>query len=78
MEIIELVSDDETQGDKVKRNSGSKICKSNCINFQCSSGMDMKSAPLFACAFYGVNAEKKKERKICKICFDAALDHQKV
>ncbi|XP_046146084.1 histone-lysine N-methyltransferase eggless [Osmia bicornis bicornis] len=77
MEIIELVSDDETQGDKVKRSSGSKICKSNCINFQCSSGMDMKSAPSFACAFYGVNVEKKKERKICKQCFDAALDHQK-
>ncbi|XP_003700184.1 SET domain bifurcated histone lysine methyltransferase eggless [Megachile rotundata] len=77
MEIIELVSDDETSEDKVKKNSGSKIYKSNCINFQCCSGVDMKSAPSFACAFYGVNTEKKKIRKICKKCFEAALDHQK-
>ncbi|XP_076233694.1 SET domain bifurcated histone lysine methyltransferase eggless [Calliopsis andreniformis] len=77
MEVIELVSDDDASEDNMKENKSPKSCNSNCINFQCSSGMDMKSAPLFACAFYGVNTEKKKERMICKMCFNAALDHQK-
>ena len=78
MEIIELVSDDEVSKDNTKRNRSSKIGNTNCINFQCSSGVDMKLAPSFACAFYGVNTEKKKERMICTKCFNAALEHQKV
>ncbi|OAD54674.1 Histone-lysine N-methyltransferase eggless [Eufriesea mexicana] len=77
MEVIELVSDDEISEDNTKGNKSSKICNTNCINFQCSSGVDMKLAPSFACAFYGVNTEKKKERMICRKCFNAALEHQK-
>lgn len=78
MEVIELVSDDEASEDNMKENKSPKICNSNCINFQCSSGVDMRSAPSFACGFYGVNTEKKKKRMICRKCFNAALDHQKV
>lgn len=79
MEVIELVSDDEALEDNTKKeNRTSKICNTNCINFQCSSGFDMKLAPSFACAFYGVNTEKKKMRMICRQCFNAALEHQKV
>lgn len=79
MEVIELVSDDEAlEGNTKKENRSSKICNTNCINFQCSSGFNMKLAPSFACAFYGVNTEKKKMRMICKQCFNAALEHQKV
>lgn len=79
MEVIELVSDDEALEDNTKKESRtSKICNTNCINFQCSSGFDMKLAPSFACAFYGVNTEKKKMRMICRQCFNAALEHQKV
>ncbi|XP_017794923.1 PREDICTED: histone-lysine N-methyltransferase SETDB1 [Habropoda laboriosa] len=77
MEVINLGSDDEALEDNRKKNKGSKSCNSNCINFQCSSGVNMKSAPSFACAFYGVNTEKKKERMICRKCFDDALEHQK-
>ena len=77
MEVIELVSDDEASEDYMKENKSPKICNSNCINFQCSSGVDMRSAPSFACGFYGVNTEKKKKRMICRKCFNAALDHQK-
>ncbi|XP_031841422.1 SET domain bifurcated histone lysine methyltransferase eggless isoform X2 [Nomia melanderi] len=77
MEVIELVSDEEAAEDSTKKNKSPKICNSNCINFQCSSGVEMRSAPSFACAFYGVNTEKKKKRLICKKCFNAALDHQK-
>lgn len=78
MEVIELVSDEEATEDNTKENKSPKIYNSTCINFQCSSGLDMKVAPSFACAFYGVNTEKKKKRMICKKCFTASLDHQKV
>lgn len=78
MEVIELVSDDEASEDNFKENKSPKICNSNCINFKCTSGVDMKIAPSFACAYYGVNTEKKKKRVICKKCFEAALEHQKV
>ncbi|XP_076163343.1 SET domain bifurcated histone lysine methyltransferase eggless [Ptiloglossa arizonensis] len=77
MEVIELVSDEEATEDNTKENKSPKIYNSTCINFQCSSGLDMKVAPSFACAFYGVNTEKKKKRMICKKCFTASLDHQK-
>ncbi|XP_068979687.1 histone-lysine N-methyltransferase eggless [Bombus flavifrons] len=77
MEVIELVSDDEASGDNTQKNRSSIICNSNCVNFECSSGVDMKLAPSFACAFYGVNTEKKKQRMICTKCFIVALEHQK-
>ncbi|XP_054001755.1 histone-lysine N-methyltransferase eggless [Hylaeus anthracinus] len=77
MEVIELVSDEEKAEDNTKENKNPKVYNSTCINFQCTSGADMRSAPSFACAFYGVNTEKKKTRMICKSCFTAALDHQK-
>ncbi|XP_050588559.1 histone-lysine N-methyltransferase eggless isoform X2 [Bombus affinis] len=77
MEVIELVSDDEASGDNTQKNRNSIICNSNCVNFECSSGVDMKLAPSFACAFYGVNTEKKKKRMICTKCFIVALEHQK-
>jgi histone-lysine N-methyltransferase SETDB1 len=76
-EIIELMSDEELPDRNVKRTK-SKVCNSNCINFKCCSGIDMKLAPSFACAFYGVIDKKKKKRVICKQCFNAALQHQKV
>ncbi|KAK2580401.1 hypothetical protein KPH14_006152 [Odynerus spinipes] len=78
MEVIELVSDEEVSDNNIKDSKTSKVCNSTCINFRCYSGKDMKLAPSFACAYYGVNTEKKKkQRLICKQCFDVALDHQK-
>lgn len=84
--VIDLDSDDEVQTvakDKDKENDGKnekKSCNPNCINFKCDSGEDMKPAPSFAIAFYGVNMSKKKKKKrhICKSCLDTALDHQEV
>lgn len=75
MEVIELMSDDEENSNNVK----SKVYNS-CINFKCRSGINMKLAPSFACAYYGVTNEKKKKKKrmICKECFYTALRHQKV
>lgn len=72
MEVIELMSDEDENTEK------SKVCNSNCINFKCRSGLNMIIAPSFACAFYGVSIEKKKKRVICKECFDAAMQHQRV
>lgn len=77
MEVIELISDEESVDENVKKTK-SEICNSNCINFKCSSGLNMKLAPSFARAFYGAMTEKKKRRMICKKCFDVALEHQKV
>ncbi|XP_017890661.1 histone-lysine N-methyltransferase eggless [Ceratina calcarata] len=77
MEVIELVSDDEASVEKTKKNKDPLACNVNCINFQCSSGVDMKLASSFACVFYGVNMKKKKKRMICTECFNAALEHQK-
>ncbi|KAI4479208.1 hypothetical protein M0804_011347 [Polistes exclamans] len=78
MEVIELVSDEEVSNNKMKTTKISKTCNTNCINFKCNSGIDMKPAPSFACAYYSVNTEKKKKPKvICKQCFDIALEHQK-
>lgn len=71
MEVIELMSDEDENTEK------SKACNSNCVNFKCRSGIDIKIAPSFASAFYGVSIEKKKKRVICKECFDAALQHQR-
>jgi len=71
------MSDEELPDKNVKRPK-SKVCNSNCINFKCYSGIDMKLAPSFACAFYGVIDKKEKKRVICKQCFNAALQHQKV
>ncbi|XP_039301848.1 histone-lysine N-methyltransferase eggless isoform X2 [Solenopsis invicta] len=74
MEVIELMSDEDEKNDgKIK----SKVCNSNCVNFKCSSGINMKLAPSFACSFYGVSLEKKKKRMICEECFNTALKHQK-
>lgn len=79
MEVIELVSDEELPNDKVKSPEISKTYNSNCINFRCKSGFDMKPAPSFACAYYGINTDKRKRVKvICKQCFNVALEHQKV
>ena len=77
-EIIELISDEET--DNEKRNEKKlKTCNTNCINFRCTSGVYMKTAPTFACTFYGVNlAKKKKKRLICELCLNDALQHQQV
>ncbi|XP_012219332.1 histone-lysine N-methyltransferase eggless [Linepithema humile] len=74
MEVIELMSDDEENLNQVQ----SKVYNS-CINFKCRSGVNMKLAPSFACAYYGVTIEKKKKKKrmICKECFYTALQHQK-
>ncbi|XP_014205106.1 histone-lysine N-methyltransferase eggless [Copidosoma floridanum] len=69
--VIDLDSDDD-QSEKGKK----KPCNTNCINFKCSSGVDMRPTTSFACSFYGVNMQKKKKRFICKACLDAALDHQ--
>ncbi|XP_012530724.1 histone-lysine N-methyltransferase eggless isoform X2 [Monomorium pharaonis] len=74
MEVIELMSDED---EKSSRKAKSKVYNSNCVNFKCTSGINMKVAPSFACAFYGVSLEKKKKRIICQECFDAALEHQK-
>jgi len=74
MEIIELMSDEDENTEKPK----SKACNSNCVNFKCRSGINMMVASSFACAFYGVSIEKKKKRVICKECFEAALQHQRV
>jgi len=75
MEVIELMSDDEENS---KEGYKSKVYN-NCINFQCRSGVNMKPASSFACAYYGViEKKKKKKRMICKECFYIALQHQKV
>lgn len=75
-EIIDLDSDDDDgkKEDKDKK----KHANISCINFKCSSGVDMKPATAFACSFYGVNTTKQKKRYICKICLDTFLDHQSV
>ncbi|XP_058793331.1 histone-lysine N-methyltransferase eggless isoform X2 [Phymastichus coffea] len=73
-EVIDLDSDDDVQ---TVQKDKKKSCNTNCINFTCTSGQDMRPAPSFAIAFYGVNTtKKKKKRHICKICFDIALNHQ--
>lgn len=78
MEIIDLMSDEDLSDGNAKKDK-SKTCNSNCINFKCHSGVNMKLAPSFACAFYGITEKKKKKKRvICKECFDAALEHQKV
>ncbi|XP_034935600.1 histone-lysine N-methyltransferase eggless [Chelonus insularis] len=69
-EVIELDSDDET-----KKTAPKKISKT-CINFKCSSGVNMKIAPIFTCFYYGVNTAKKKRRYICQKCFEDAITHQ--
>ncbi|XP_032664339.1 histone-lysine N-methyltransferase SETDB1 [Odontomachus brunneus] len=75
MEIIELVSD-EDQSDEGAKKSKPKAFSSNCINFKCKSGIAMKPAPSFACAYFGVTDKKKKKREICRECFGTALKHQ--
>lgn len=76
-EIIELISDDDSEDEK-KNDKKLKTCNSNCINFQCTSGMSMKTAPTFACTFYGANTSKKKKRIICEQCLNIAIEHQQV
>lgn len=70
-EVIELLSDDE---DIPK----SKSSNAECVNFKCSSGIDMGPAPIFACLYYGANLKKKKKRVICAQCFEVANQHQQV
>ncbi|XP_043284861.1 histone-lysine N-methyltransferase eggless [Venturia canescens] len=74
LEIIDLDSD-EGSSSTTKNNKPAKTC-SNCINFKCSSGLDLKTAPSFACAYYGINLAKKRKRLICQKCFDKAMEHQ--
>ncbi|XP_046617566.1 histone-lysine N-methyltransferase eggless isoform X1 [Neodiprion virginianus] len=76
MEVIELGSDDEQPATKNRKNRSANSFNNNCINFKCKSGINMKSAPSFACIFYGSAATKKKKRFICEACLDAALSHQ--
>ena len=75
-EVINLDSDDDDVTTKNK--SKKKTCNSNCINFKCTSGLNMRPAPSFACSFYGVNMAKKKKRHICESCLENALNHQEV
>ena len=76
-EIIELISDDDSENEK-KNDKKLKTCNTNCINFQCTSGLNMKTATTFACTFYGVNITKKKKRIICEQCLNIAIEHQQV
>lgn len=76
-EIIELISDEETENDK-RNDKKLKTCNVNCINFQCTSGVNMKIAPTFACTFYGVNTAKKKKRLICEKCLNDSIEHQQI
>ncbi|KAK0175942.1 hypothetical protein PV328_000131 [Microctonus aethiopoides] len=79
MEIIELDCEEDMSTRKSKNaDRNSKKIMSTCINFKCISGIDMKKAPSFACAYYGVNSVKKKKRFICQKCFDAAIEHQEM
>lgn len=62
MEIIELDCEEDMSTQKSKNaDRNSKKIMSTCINFKCISGIDMKKAPSFACAYYGVNSVKKKK-----------------
>ncbi|XP_011495749.1 PREDICTED: histone-lysine N-methyltransferase eggless [Ceratosolen solmsi marchali] len=73
-EVIQLDSDDDVAMNTKDKDKKKGIA--NCINFKCSSGVDMRPAPSFTCSFFGVNMMKKKKRFICKVCLDIALDHQ--
>lgn len=75
-EVIELISDEES--DDKKDGKKMKTVNSNCINFQCGSGMNMKTAPTFSCTFYGANTAKKKKRLICEKCLNDSIQHQQV
>ncbi|XP_024937729.1 histone-lysine N-methyltransferase eggless isoform X2 [Cephus cinctus] len=77
-EVIELDSDEgeiQIRNENLKRKDIAP-CHGNCINFVCTSGLNMKIAPSFACAYYGVNRCKKKKRLICEKCFEDSITHQ--
>ncbi|XP_008556889.1 histone-lysine N-methyltransferase SETDB1 [Microplitis demolitor] len=80
MEVIDLESEDESSNAKEDKDP-QKVSKKlvvTCINFKCPSGVNMKTAPSFACSYYGVNMAKKKKRFICEKCLEAAIAHQEV
>ena len=76
-EVIDLDSDEDTKA-LTKKSADKKVVNANCVNFKCTSGVEMSPASSFACAFYGVNMQKKKKRSICKVCLEKFLDHQEV
>lgn len=78
-EVIELDSEDEATTSKVNVEKKKPTpTNAKCINFKCTSTVNKKTAPSFACAYYGVNTVKKKKRFICQKCLEAAIEHQEL
>lgn len=49
-----------------------------CSNPICGNKTDLRVAPKFVCAYYGLTEEKSHMRKVCLHCFKDAENHQDV
>lgn len=49
-----------------------------CVNLHCQSGYGLTEAPVFVLTYFGVLRRKNVLQKVCKECFNIALNHQEL
>lgn len=54
----------------------SQVAIQLCANPECGAKNDLQRAPHFVCAYFGLPVEKQKSRRVCKVCFQQAENHQ--
>lgn len=46
-----------------------------CINFNCSSGVNIHDAPMFCLTYYCVKMKPNKKQMVCEECFETAFSY---
>lgn len=56
----------------------SKATRKICSNPDCGSKTNLRTAPYFVCAYFGVLVERCGIRRVCQRCYKEAENHQNV
>lgn len=73
------LTDDKQCDDVISLNNFKRKHSLICCNAECNYHYDkLEYAPPCVLSYYGIVFKKKKKQKVCKICYDNALDHIKV
>lgn len=70
--VVDITDEEKSRTCYPKRNS-----ENTCLNVSCSSGDDLKLAPMFVVSYYGCKLKRGKY-DVCADCFEAAVNHHSV
>lgn len=77
-------TDNEVQdkSEKLVHDNGNKwenkVTRKICSNPECGSKTNLRTAPYFVCAYFGVLVERSSIRRVCQRCYKEAENHQNI